>query len=172
MFYHKTQKCICHSHDCIENRKKTAGVTHHCEHCHRRKNRSGLPDFLSNIPATAALIDSWSVNNRAYSLFVFGDATRAKEAQSFFFSLVCSSTSWHGNGPRPPCSCQVSRSKLGSAWLCPCRPPACRRVRRLGRGRASAGSLKRSPSLRQHAPSHDARLASGQKKRKAAGDSQ
>lgn len=75
---------------------------------------------------------------------------------------IWESTSCHGNGPRPPCSCQVSCSKW-VASLCPYRPLTWQRVRPLGRGHASAGNLWRSPSLHPHAPSHGAHLASAKK---------
>lgn len=76
---------------------------------------------------------------------------------------IWGSTSCHGNGLRPPCSCQVSCSKW-VASLCPYRPLTWQRVRPLGRGHASAGNLWRSPSLHPHAPSHGAHLASAKKR--------
>lgn len=68
---------------------------------------------------------------------------------------------YHGNGLRPPCSCQGRCSKWGIS-LCPYRPwpQICWLVLLLCRGRVSAGNLWRSPSLRPRVPSHDAHSAS------------
>lgn len=71
------------------------------------------------------------------------------------------STSCHGNGRPPPCSCR-GRSSERAASLCPGRRLVSRPDLLPGRDRVSAGKSRRSPSLRPHAPSPVAHLASAE----------